>query len=35
LDISNIGQLGRLFSKLEGVHGVFNVTRSSEVKRDV
>jgi len=30
LDISNIGQLGRLFSKLEGVHGVTNVTRVSE-----
>jgi len=30
LDISTIGQLGRLFSKLEGVSGVINVTRVSE-----
>ena len=34
LDISNIGQLGRLFAKLEGVHGVTNVMRISEVKRE-
>lgn len=30
LDISTIGQLGRLFYKLEGVPGVINVTRVSE-----
>jgi GTP pyrophosphokinase len=30
LDIITIGQLGRLFSKLEGVPGVINVTRVSE-----
>ena len=34
LDITNIAQLGRLFSKLEAVHGVTNVTRISEPKRD-
>ena len=34
MDITNIGQLGRLFSKLEGVQGVINVTRSSDGKRD-
>jgi GTP pyrophosphokinase len=34
LDVQNIGQLGRLFSKLEGVSGVINVTRMSEVKRE-
>jgi len=34
LDIHNIGQLGRLFSKLEGVSGVINVTRMSEVRRE-
>jgi len=34
LDITSIGQLGRLFSKLEGVHGVINVTRSSEAKNE-
>jgi GTP pyrophosphokinase len=34
LDITNIGQLGRLFSKLEGVNGVTNVTRISEAKRE-
>lgn len=34
MDITNIGQLGRLFSKLEGVPGVTNVTRSSEGKRE-
>ncbi len=33
LDIINIAQLGRLFSKLEGVRGVTNVTRISEAKR--
>jgi GTP pyrophosphokinase len=34
MEISNIGQLGRLFSKLEGVQGVTNVTRISEDKRE-
>jgi guanosine-3',5'-bis(diphosphate) 3'-pyrophosphohydrolase len=34
MEISNIGQLGRLFSKLEGVQGVINVTRISEDKRE-
>jgi GTP pyrophosphokinase len=34
MDITNIGQLGRLFSKLEGVQGVINVTRSSDAKRE-
>ena len=34
LDISNIGQLSRLFPKLEGVHDVINVTRISEGKRE-
>jgi GTP pyrophosphokinase len=34
LDILNIGQLGRLFNKLEGVNGVINVTRISEAKRE-
>ncbi len=33
LDIGTIGQLGRLFSKIEGVHGVINATRSSEGMR--
>ncbi len=33
MDISHIGQLGRLFSKLEGVHGVIAVTRSAEGRR--
>jgi GTP pyrophosphokinase len=33
MDISDIGQLGRLFSKLEGVHGVIAVTRSAEGRR--
>jgi GTP pyrophosphokinase len=33
MDISNIGQLGRLFSRLEGVQGVISVTRSLESKR--
>ena len=32
LDISNIGQLGRLFSKLEAVHGVISVSRRAEGK---
>lgn len=32
VDITSIGQLGRLFSKLEGIHGVINVTRSPEIK---
>jgi GTP pyrophosphokinase len=30
LDVQSIGQLARLFSKLEGVTGVINVSRSSE-----
>ncbi len=34
MDISNVGQLGRLFSKLEGVSGVINVTRISEGKHE-
>jgi len=34
MEISNIGQLGRLFSKLEGVQGVTNVARISEDKRE-
>jgi GTP pyrophosphokinase len=34
LDINSIGQLGRLFSKLEGVRGVINVTRTPEGKRE-
>ena len=34
LDVNNIGQLGRLFSKLEGVPGVINVSRTSDGKRD-
>jgi GTP pyrophosphokinase len=34
LDIVNIGQLGRLFNKIEGVNGVINVTRISEAKRE-
>lgn len=34
LDIVNIAQLGRLFSKLEAVQGVMNVTRISEAKRE-
>jgi GTP pyrophosphokinase len=34
MDISNIGQLGRLFAKLEGVSGVINVNRISEGKRE-
>jgi len=34
LDIINIAQLGRLFSKLEAVQGVMNVTRISEAKRE-
>jgi len=32
LDVSNIAQLGRLFSKLEGIHGVITVSRKSEGK---
>lgn len=34
LDITNLGQLGRLFSKLEGVQGVISVTRSTEGKHE-
>ncbi len=34
LDVTNIGQLGRVFAKLEGVRGVTNVNRISEAKRD-
>ena len=33
MEINNIGQLGRLFSKMEGVQGVMNVTRRAESKR--
>lgn len=33
LDIKDIVQLGRLFTKIEGVPGVLNVTRISESKR--
>jgi GTP pyrophosphokinase len=35
MDIKNIGQLGRLFSKIEGVRGVINVSRTSDIKREV
>jgi GTP pyrophosphokinase len=34
LDVNNIGQLGRLFSKIEGVPGVINVSRTSDGKRE-
>ncbi|MEE9490771.1 MAG: bifunctional (p)ppGpp synthetase/guanosine-3',5'-bis(diphosphate) 3'-pyrophosphohydrolase [Dehalococcoidia bacterium] len=34
MDISTIGQLSQLFSKLEGVPGVINVTRVSEGKHE-
>ncbi len=34
VDIKNIGQLGRLFGKLEAVPGVINVSRSSDVRRE-
>ncbi|MBM3156854.1 MAG: bifunctional (p)ppGpp synthetase/guanosine-3',5'-bis(diphosphate) 3'-pyrophosphohydrolase [Chloroflexi bacterium] len=34
IDIKNIGQLGRLFGKLEAVPGVINVSRSSDVRRE-
>jgi guanosine-3',5'-bis(diphosphate) 3'-pyrophosphohydrolase len=34
LDIKNIGQLGRIFGKLEAVPGVINVSRSSAVRRE-
>ncbi|MBE0481486.1 MAG: bifunctional (p)ppGpp synthetase/guanosine-3',5'-bis(diphosphate) 3'-pyrophosphohydrolase [Dehalococcoidia bacterium] len=34
LDIQTIGQLGRLFAKLEGVHGVISITRISDEKRE-
>lgn len=34
VDIRNIGQLGRLFGKLEAVPGVINVSRSSDVRRE-
>ena len=34
MDVTNVGQLGRLFSKLEGVQGVTGVTRSADSKRE-
>ena len=34
LDVNNIGQLGRIFSKIEGVPGVINVIRTSDVRRE-
>jgi guanosine-3',5'-bis(diphosphate) 3'-pyrophosphohydrolase len=34
LDVNNIGQLGRIFSKIEGVPGVINVSRTADVKRE-
>jgi GTP pyrophosphokinase len=34
LDVNNIGQLGRLFSKIEGVPGVINVGRTTDGKRE-
>jgi GTP diphosphokinase / guanosine-3',5'-bis(diphosphate) 3'-diphosphatase len=34
IDIKDIGQLGRLFSKIEGVAGVISVSRISEAKRE-
>jgi guanosine-3',5'-bis(diphosphate) 3'-pyrophosphohydrolase len=34
LDIKNIGQLGRLFGKLEAVPGVINVSRTSDARRE-
>jgi GTP pyrophosphokinase len=34
MDVKNIGQLGRLFGKLEAVPGVINVSRSSDVRRE-
>ncbi len=34
IDVTNIGQLGRLFAKLEGVRGVINAGRISDVKRE-
>jgi len=34
VDINNIGQLGRLFAKVESVQGVISVTRASETRRE-
>jgi len=34
MDIRDIGQLGRLFAKIEGVSGVINVIRISDSKRE-
>ncbi len=34
VDIKDIGQLWRLFSKIEGVPGVINVSRTMDVKRE-
>ncbi len=34
MDIKHISQLGRLFSKIEGVSGVINVSRASDIKRE-
>jgi len=34
LDVNNIGQLSRLFSMIEGVHGVINVSRTMDGKRE-
>jgi guanosine-3',5'-bis(diphosphate) 3'-pyrophosphohydrolase len=34
IDIKNIGQLGRLFSKIEGVAGVISASRISEARRE-
>ena len=34
IDIKDIGQLWRLFSKIEGITGVINVSRTTDVKRE-
>ena len=34
LDIRDVGQLGRLFAKIEGVSGVINAIRTSDSKRE-
>ena len=34
MDIRDVGQLGRLFAKIEGVSGVINVIRTSDSKRE-
>jgi (p)ppGpp synthase/HD superfamily hydrolase len=34
IDVDSIGQLGRLFSKIEGVPGVINVSRTTDGKRE-